>query len=87
MASEKKRFNLEELVAYEHAYGGKLNRKRQLQLIAFPVVMLGAYSYVLTQEVLVALVVATLMTRFPATLALLFDVVVPVSTVWSGIGS
>lgn len=58
MASERKRFNLEELVAYEHAYGGKLDRKRQLQLIAFPVVMLGAYSYVLTQEVLVALVVA-----------------------------
>ena len=56
--ANKKRFNLEELVAYEHAYGGSLTRKRQLQLIGFPVAILGAFGYVLTLHWQVALALA-----------------------------
>jgi hypothetical protein len=59
MAKLNKSFNLEELVAYEHAYGGKLTRTRQIQLIGFPVIMLGVFGFILTQSLLVSFIMAT----------------------------
>lgn len=48
---------LDELVALDHAFGQKLTKKRQLQVIFLPVILLVAFTYIIQQSIWITLVV------------------------------
>lgn len=55
MNNNNRKFNIEQLIAYEHAYGGKLTRKRRAYLILYVVAIYPAFTYLILNDWLIAL--------------------------------